>query len=227
MSGIHYVAKLERVREVTLAGVADLAYWSDVLRPEGLAPEERSGNAELRIIGVDARFHGVRFQELSMSVVVAPQGAHDTLDRAFLMEAFNSRRLFAWSERVLFSTPYSRAEVDVTASPAALRLSRKGETMFEALKTAQSDPIGAAPDFEGTVFIPSGSHRRFFFARLEGVAHRYPFSGADMFSLEPGSASIMRQLAKSNFEPREWIVRADAFHARSRTYRQSWPAATR
>ena len=36
--GIKYVADLKHVREVSLLGTADLAFWEDRLRGEGLAP---------------------------------------------------------------------------------------------------------------------------------------------------------------------------------------------
>ena len=227
MSGIHYVAKIDRVREVTLAGTVDLEYWVEVLRPEGVAPLEQNGRAEVMITGVDGRFHGLRFQELNVSVGVEPQGPHDMLDRAFLAAGFNSRPLFAWSERVFFSTPYTHGDVEVELAPPSLHLTRKGLTMLLARKAAVSGPTGTAPDWNGTLFIPSGLHRRFFFARIEGVAHRHPFTTDDELSIDRASAVVLRQLSESHFQPLEWIVRANACHAKSRTYRQSWRELTR
>ena len=43
-----YVAKVSRVREVSLLGSADLAFWRERLKTEDLVPAEREGMAQVR-----------------------------------------------------------------------------------------------------------------------------------------------------------------------------------
>ena len=85
---VKYVASLDHVREVSLLGSADLAFWRERLKPEGLEAEERDGRAQILIVGAEAKFRGIRFSELSFSVMV-----HGGM---FLLRALNSRRFFAF-----------------------------------------------------------------------------------------------------------------------------------
>src|SRR5947209_20045135 len=96
---VKYVADLAHVREVSLFGTADLAFWQDRLRFEGLIPTESDGHAQLWVVAADAKFMGVRFRELSFSVLASRHEAGASQDGAFLVRAFNSCRLFAFSER--------------------------------------------------------------------------------------------------------------------------------
>ncbi|HYR28576.1 MAG TPA: hypothetical protein VEU30_08925, partial [Thermoanaerobaculia bacterium] len=100
-----YVAKLRGVLDVTLTGTTDLDYWRTRLPMPPLAV---NGRAQAMVIAAAARFRGIRFCELSMSVAV--EGG------AFLLQAFNSVRFFAWSERTFFHTPYAHAPVSVSES---------------------------------------------------------------------------------------------------------------
>ena len=43
---IQYAAQLEHVREVSLRGSADLAYWTERLRAENLVPVAERGRAQ-------------------------------------------------------------------------------------------------------------------------------------------------------------------------------------
>src|ERR1700684_3828126 len=92
------------VREVTLLGAADIAYWADRLRPERLTPAEADGRAGVMLAAISSRFFGVRFRELSLSVLVRPPEVGDGRNAAFLVHAFNTSRFFAFCERVFFST---------------------------------------------------------------------------------------------------------------------------
>src|SRR5690242_3180155 len=55
---IKHVAELSHVREVSLFGTAELAYWEWRLKPEGLTPAERKGRAEILVSGAEGRFMG-------------------------------------------------------------------------------------------------------------------------------------------------------------------------
>src|SRR5262249_42901621 len=92
---VKYVAELAHVREVSLLGTADLAFWTDRLRNEGLVPTERDGKAQVLIVAAEAKFLGLRFSELSLSVLVSQPREDSLRDGAYLAHAFNSRRFFA------------------------------------------------------------------------------------------------------------------------------------
>src|ERR1700722_18290838 len=99
---VKWAAQIAHVREVSLLGTADLAYWEDRLRRENLLPAERDGQAQLLIIATDSKYMGVRFRELSFSVLVSWSEGGVPQDAAYLVRAFNSFRFFALCERVLF-----------------------------------------------------------------------------------------------------------------------------
>ena len=107
------------MREVSLLGAADLAFWNDRLAREDLAPAERDGKAQVLVISAEGKFRGFRFRELSFSVLVAPPDARVGRDAVYLLRAFNSRRFFAFCERFFFSTPYYPGDVRVSASVPA------------------------------------------------------------------------------------------------------------
>ena len=111
---IRYVASLRHVREVSLLCTADWAYWQRRLAPEDLVPAERDGRAQILVIAADARFWGVRFQELSFSVVVsyrivtfvifAPEGialaAAILCGRRYWAGVFLGQFLLGWSSNL-------------------------------------------------------------------------------------------------------------------------------
>jgi hypothetical protein len=241
---VKYVAELTGVREVSLLGTADLGFWKDALAPESLVAAERDGRAQVMIIAADARFRGIGFREVSFSVLVAPPGdvpgdvAGDVpgRDAAYLVAAFNSRRLFALSERVFFSTPYRHADIDVSpAPPVSIRIRRRGEVLFEARRSDAVVPAGNVVDgsgepangWEGPVFVPSDRRSatgrgRYFIARIGGDARRRAFAGEDSVAIAPsGDDGVFKALRDSEFVAREWSVRADATHAKSKTYKRA------
>jgi hypothetical protein len=172
-----YVAELEHVREITLAGDAD--------------------DGPMLVIGAAGAFHGIRFQELSISRVIGEE-------RAFMIAAFNSRRFFAWCERVFFKTPYVYG--DVRVGPRSLSV--PGVMRAEMREPRTPSSVGR-DGWHGEVHLPGG---RCFVAKLEGMTERYRVIDSDRFELT--------HPALRTFVPREWIVRADARHAKSKTYRR-------
>src|SRR5206468_3850312 len=140
---IKWVAELAHVQEVSLLGTADLAFWKDRLLKEDLRPAESCGQAQLLIIAANSKYMGVRFRELSFSVLVARLQAGVRQDAAYLVRAFNSCRLFAFCERVFFSTPYHHGDVRVSASlPASMHVVKKGEVVFAAEMGADASGLG-------------------------------------------------------------------------------------
>ncbi len=235
-ASVKWAAELAHVREVSLLGTADLAFWKDRLLNEDLLPAvDEHGNARILIVAADLRFLGVRFHELSFSVLVHRQAQAGRQDAAYLLGAFNSRRFFAWSERVFFATPYDHADVRVSAAfPASIQLVRRGELLFAAEMDADSSGPGRAPArrgeerWEGPIFLPkrrrgNGAQGNLFFTRICGDAEIYPFLPAqDTLTFRRISDSeVLRPLLDSHFSAKEWSIRADATHAKSKTYPRS------
>src|SRR4051812_37282299 len=181
---VKYVAELAHVREVSLLGTADLAYWRDRLRGEDLVPAERDGRAQVLIVAADSKYLGVPFREVSFSVLVAAHRGVPT-DGAYLVRAFNSCRFFAFCERAFFATPYDHGDVRVSASPpVSVQLGLGGEVVFRAelhaggaasREPSQLDEGG----WSGPVFLPRGrrgtGEGRLFVARIRGRTRTEPF----------------------------------------------------
>jgi hypothetical protein len=229
---VKWVAELAHVREVSLLGTADLSYWRDRLAMEDLVPAEHSGKARILTVIADSKFMGVPFREMSFSVLVHRPDEATQGDAAFLVHAFSSRRLFAFCERLFFSTPYEYGDVGVsTAVPCFIRLRRGGDVLFGAAMQVSTsapkrEPSHSGEDgWEGPVFLPGklrgkGDQGKLFFARLRGHTRRYPFEhSSDSMTIGPLPGSkILQALVDSHFAGEEWIIREDAVHAKSKTY---------
>jgi hypothetical protein len=223
-ASIRWVAELSHVREVSLHGTADLAYWTDQLAPHDLRPLERDGQARVLVIAADGRFHGVRFRELSFSVLVEVGTHAAAREGAYLVHAYNSSRFFAWCERTFFRTPYSAGDVAVAAAdPVSVELRLGGRTAFRVARTVALPTTAAAEGgWDGIVFLPSARPEmdRSFHARVRGVTTTLPFDAAsDTIQIHTDSdAPVLRSLLDSGFVPKEWQLRSDATHAKSTTY---------
>ena len=145
-----------------------------------------------------------------------------------LLHAFTSSRVFAWCERTIFATPYGHGEghVSVHGLPS-VRLDAQGERVLSAEMSSVERPAIRAGDasWEGPVFLPprsSANESRLFFRRLRGHTVVYPFSRGDFFAIEASAGGgVLQPLADSRFHPQEWVVRADATHGKSKTYRRT------
>jgi hypothetical protein len=232
---VKWAAELAHVREVTLLGTADLAFWKHWLMQQDLRPSEHDGHAQLLIVAADSKYMGVCFRELSFSVLVSTQEVGVEQDAAYLVRAFNSCRLFAFCERVFFSTPYRHGDVRVSASsPVAVHLVKNGEVVFRAQLEADASGLERETShrgedgWEGPIFLPEtwrgkGRQGKLFFARLQGDTKTYPFlPSKDLLTINPSPAcDVLQALAASHFVAKEWVVREDASHARSKTYKRA------
>jgi hypothetical protein len=70
-TSVKWVAELAHVREVSILGTADLSFWKDRLYRQNLLPAERDGQAQIMIVAAESKYMGIRFQELSFSVLVS------------------------------------------------------------------------------------------------------------------------------------------------------------
>ena len=215
-----YLSTIENVREVGLMITADLAYWRDALREETLTPYNDAGRAALTLTAIEAGFRGIPFRELSISVLVSDDGGA-TPAGAYLARAYNSSRLLAFAERVLFQTPYHLAQLTMDERlPARMSVSRGERVLFSAQMSDKATP-GREEDalFDGPIYLPGG--RQVFYARLSGMGQRYAFDASDRMTIERSPDDpIFGQLIDSGVKGREWLVRVGAVHARSKTYRR-------
>jgi hypothetical protein len=229
---IKWAAQVSHVREVSLLGTADLVYWKERLRSQNLFPAERDGHCQVLIVAADLKFMGIRFRELSLSVMVSYEANGARQDAVYLVGAFNSNRVFAWFERVWFSTPYAYGGVQVSASvPASFSLVTSGQIVLRAQMEANASASPREPSRRGAaawetpVFLPRSErskHRdgKVFFGRLSGHATAFPFlPSTDAVTIRPSRGSeFLQALVDSHFVATEWTVREDAMHAKSKTY---------
>jgi hypothetical protein len=222
-------ADIEPVREVTLLGSASFDLWKQRLEREELIPIRREGKAQLLMVAAAMKFKGVRFREISFSVLVQ----NERREAAFLVQAFNTVRFFAFVERNLFSAPYHHGDVqlDVGASPFA-RVAESNRGRFsmqmatdEARQPAQTGEAG----WEGAVLLPRARQkhagRKYFLARLHGQTRSYPFIPRDRIEIQPSARwPIFHWLIESGFAGFEWSIRESARHSKSKTMSARVPA---
>ncbi len=215
-----YIATITPVRELILAGTADLAYWRARLAVVGLFPHDDGGRAALTLSAIAGRFRGLPFREFSVGVVAGEEKGGD--DSVYLVGAFNSSRLLAWAERTFFRTPYEPANIRLNEQPpAGFTISTAGQVVCAATLIAATPPRHEAQEWQGRIYLPPrGPRRELFYARLAGPTDVYPFGAADTLTIRPRPGDdVLGCLVESGFAGREWRVRAEAVHARSRTYR--------
>jgi hypothetical protein len=173
---------------------------------------------------------GMRFREVSFSILTSGYKGVE-IAGAYLLQAFNSNRFFAFCERTLFSTPYSHAEVRVSCRPVFVKCIPAHEVIFQADMHADNsapprEPVRRGVDgWEGPVFLPGGKGQetrdgKFFIAKITGDTRVYPFlPSADSLLLSRSQESdVIQALIDSRFACKEWAVREDATHAKSKTY---------
>lgn len=218
---VPYVATIDRVREITIVGKSDLAFWRRRLAGERLVPGDVGGHAESVVTVTLGRWAGLAFREVILAVRVSGDPGGHGSDRLaiHLAHAFNSSRFLAFMERTFFRTPYLPA--DVTCETPSLR----GFRVVEGPRTVLAGELPASarridPDpqlWEGPIFLTGGKER--FFARLSGVTETFEGPGGCLLidASGYGAAHPMRAFADAGFEPLRWSTRSDATHARSRT----------
>ncbi len=229
-----YDVVVSPVREVSLRGSADLAFWRERLAKEGVFPAEVAGLASLLICAAEARFMGLTFRELSISVFVSRTRSGATRDGAFLVHAFNSNRFFAFVERTLFQTPYHHGRVVVDVElPAKAEVTLAGEAVLRMEMDRGEVAAGRIPlrdeldGFEGPIFLPGAPvgkpiQGRLFFGKLNGSTQVFPFLSSDSLHIRPtANCPVLQWLVDSRFTGEEWSIRRDATHGKSKTTRRT------
>lgn len=108
-----------------------------------------------------------------------------------------------------------------------------GEIVFYAEQRGDGpDPVGPSSasvhaGWSGPVFLPGNSaatnnRGKLFFARAEGLTDTRPFlPDRDGLAIRPpGGCEAFAALVDSHFVAGAWMVRPDATHAKSKTYRR-------
>ena len=202
---------------------------------EKLDPAERDGQAQVMVSAAELKYWGVRFREVSFSVQVRPVEDLTRPNAAYLLGAYNSLRMFAFVERVFFSTPYRYGDVRVSASlPAFVHIFKNDDVVFRAEMAADGVGPGREPSqvgedgWDGPVFLPE-KHRskdgpgRLFFARVRGNTRAYPLlPSQDVVAIKPSiGCEVLQALSDSHFVAQQWNIREDAAHAKSKTYKRT------
>jgi hypothetical protein len=230
-SPIPYHVQISNVRELSLFGAADLDLWQKYLHPYALHPSNINGQAEILISAIAAKFKGLTFRELSICISVNREENSPDSDGFFLIQAFNSRRFFAFVERAMFRTPYHHGYLDVTPDPAHMRLSKRKSCLLNAEMSSKTSTTRSPPpveDFlwEGPIFLPHKATtiqtQRLFYARLIGPRQSFAFlASQDVCSLAPSAEHpVFRSLLDSNFAAKLWMTGDNSTHAKSRTISQ-------
>ena len=230
---IRWAAEVAPVKEVTLLGSADLAFWQEKLRPAELTPAVHDGHARIMLCAVDAKFHGIPFRELSISVLVSRSAGTASDEGAYLLHAFNSSRLFACLERTVFETPYYAAGIDVNVGPPAAFRAAAGNHV--PLAAAMGSDVAQRPvvlsndiTFQGPLFLPArragmADGEKYFVAKLTGATKVLAFDPLyDSAIIDPDTdIPALKWLAAAGFTPVAWHLRAAGRHAKSKTYRRA------
>jgi hypothetical protein len=209
-----YMTIVEPVLEVTLIGQGDTDPWRPLLEAEGIKFPLDQEKIEIILSGVEARYLGVKFRELSISLRIDE-------NQVFLVYAFNSNRWFALAERVFFRTPYYYATIVV--NPYHIRLMNKGQLLFEAILSETAPVTDSQDEFtEWQIWLPKLLRKQadkphYFNARLEGYTQHYKLSNNSVL-FSGGLPAPLQPLLNSNFHLDDWLVRDSARHSKSQTF---------
>jgi len=224
---IQYAAEIKNVKEIALFGFADLAFWQRHLQDENLIPFASEGKAQLLLSATDLAYMGIRFREVSFTLSVAESHNPNQQCGFYLIHAFNSSRLFAFLERAMFQTPYYHGDVHVKAAiPSEFKL-MNGHHVIVSAKMSGVVPRAKSENelWEGPIFLPKQMSKDkslggVFYAKLGGFTETYPFSPSmDTLELKPAQNSdVIRWLSESKFTAKEWRIRQNAEHSKSKTY---------
>lgn len=73
--------------------------------------------------------------------------------------------------------------------------------------------------WEGAIFLPSKRREKYFIAKLSGKSKVCPFIETDRIELQADAKDVVfALLVNSGFAGKEWQMRSNAFHAKSKTY---------
>jgi hypothetical protein len=220
-----FIVEAQHVTEVSLTGQADLSYWQARLQPHGLFPFTTTGRAAVVISATALYAMGRHTNELTIGVPACERPAGDTFDGMFLVQAFNSSRLFAWIERTFFATPYDLGRIELDDQvPARIVLSDAEGPVIRLQQAAGAvTQHSQGEDWQGPIFLPrrragDGGPGQYFAARLAGLTEVYAADATTVQLMPRPQWPAVQWLLDSGWVPETWRIRRDAVHARSRTF---------
>ena len=165
-----YMTVIEPVLEVSVQMTAQAAPWLALLRANDVPVLPTTETVELMLSGVEGRYWGMTFRELSISVMVG-QGT------SYLAHAYNSVRPFAWAERRFFRTPYYYADIDLIQRGVHVQQAGKSLLQLSLDASARVNDEKNEPDVL-KIYLPrdlrkSDAVAHYFSAKLEGQAQYY------------------------------------------------------
>lgn len=211
---IDYITVVEPVHEITLIGHIEYDRWKSLFQSEEFYPETQNNRIELVLSAVDSSYMGIRFKEFSVSFRLCK-------NEFFLVDAYNSRRLFAWAERNFFATPYYNGHLLIQSHHLDIR---KGKSRLMVASLPESAPVIEENHEvnEWKIWLPKKLRKQvnvphYFHAKLEGHTQYYDVaSGSINFNKDSG-ISIFDDLNKSDFVLTHWLIREGAIHSKSKT----------
>lgn len=226
---IQYIATIRNVREVILLSSAASALWNSLPTPAGLNPILVSGRLSVMISATSARWMGLKFRELTISIACSQREAAETPHGYFLAQAFNSSALLAAMERRFFKTPYQKANIEIEAdSNVTISLLEDEISLMASRKNLdRTGSVNSQEIWQGPIYLPQkGDQMRqssqLFYACLGGFTQSFAFDHErDVMHIgQSRNQAIFQLLNESEFNAAEWRLRNDAIHARSRTYQR-------
>ena len=194
---------------------------------ETLFPFDCGGKAEMLISATELISMGRRTNEFTIGITVSERPEANSRDGLFLLHAYNSSRIFAWVERTFFRTPYRYGRIEFEHRlPAKVRVDdQQGHVAQMGMGSPTIPAIVKEEWWQGPIYLPRrhatfGRPGEFFVAKLGGETDLYPFqSEIDWLLFSPRHDwPIFRHLVASGVAGKEWRIRFDAVHARSRTF---------
>ena len=216
-----YDVVVDPMAEVCLRGVGDAAWATARLSPEALKPKLDGARATILLCATSGRF-GRSFDEVIYSVEVEdPTGGGG--EAAFLLQAFNSVRSYAWIERKRNRSPYEYGEISVESGVGRGAFSLHTKAGFQLTAALGPRDVGGLHQdvsFDGAIYLPQALNPRedvgeYFLARLDGEAEVFAFdSTVDTFSFQ-GEGPLATLLTEGHFTPELWILRPTSRHAKT------------
>lgn len=223
-----FIVEAQHVKEVSLTGQADLSYWQARLQPHGLFPFTTTGKADVVISATALYAMGRHTNELTIGVPACERPVGDTFDGMFLVQAFNSSRLFAWIERTFFATPYDLGRIQLDDQvPARIALADAGGQVIHLQQAAGAVQLTSQDeDWQGPIYLPrrkvgDSGPSQYFVARLAGSTEVYAADSTTVHLTPRSQWPALQWLLDSGWVAETWRIRRDAVHARSRTFAQS------
>lgn len=218
-----FVAEVKDVRELRLIGNANLDFWNEHLEGKSFqAFQADGGYAQITIAATELVWKSFQFNELTISLAIAAQDNSQKQIGYLLLRAFNSNRFFAFCERAFFSTPYYFGVVNLReTAPCAMNAQSNNRNFLKAEMSSAKRPVTEENEsWEGAIFLPNARREKYFIGKLSGKSKVCPFIETDLIELQPDAEhDVFELLVNSDFAGKEWRMRSNAFHAKSKTYR--------